>query len=59
MKLDVKKAKGPSKARRITVCPECGSTSIEWKLALEVVRHAYVCRDCNYVGTMVLKTEVD
>lgn len=57
MKLNVKKGSGPEKAGKVTTCPECGSTSIEWRMTLEGLRHAYMCNDCGYTGEVVLETE--
>lgn len=57
MKLKVKRPKGPGRGRTATTCPECGSTSIEWKMTLEGLRHAYVCNECGYTGEVVLETE--
>ena len=52
------KRKGtPGTGKRVTTCPECGSTSIEWKMTLEGLRHAYVCSECGYTGEVVLETE--
>ncbi|UCC94112.1 MAG: hypothetical protein JSW25_05480 [Thermoplasmata archaeon] len=57
MKLNVKSSSGPERKKRKTQCPECGSSSIEWKMTLEGLRHGYVCRDCGYTGEVVLETE--
>ncbi|UCC93959.1 MAG: hypothetical protein JSW25_04650 [Thermoplasmata archaeon] len=57
MKLNVKSKGGPVKSDKVTTCPECGSTSIEWKMTLDGLRHAYVCNDCDYTGEVVLETD--
>ncbi|NIP36243.1 MAG: hypothetical protein GWN18_14955 [Thermoplasmata archaeon] len=56
MKLNVRKEGKPSKPRKVTTCPECGSRAIEWKLSLDTLRHDYVCPDCGYQGTVLLET---
>lgn len=59
MKLAKKRpGKREDPSMRMTSCPKCGSTGIEWKLTLEGGRHSYVCPDCGYSNAMVIETTV-
>ena len=39
--------------RKVTFCPTCGSTNIEWELPHTWSK--WRCRECNYVGVFVIE----
>jgi len=43
----------------VQVCPRCGSTNIKLSSKLDVwlTPKQYVCKDCGYVGPIVLELE--
>lgn len=49
---DMKRPRGPS----ILVCPVCGSTEITYYMGLKT-GYQYQCKNCNYVGALVLEKE--
>ena len=45
------------KIRRILTCPHCGSERLIYNAGL-ITGQVYHCLDCDYVGSLVLETEV-
>ncbi len=58
MKL-AKRVPTKDKDKKVTalVCPDCGGTNIGYWLAY-VPSGSYVCHDCNYRGSFIIKREV-
>ncbi len=42
---------------RILRCPSCGSTRVELA-AGQITGQVYHCRDCQYVGALILEVDV-
>jgi predicted RNA-binding Zn-ribbon protein involved in translation (DUF1610 family) len=42
---------------RILRCPMCGSTQVELA-AGQITGQVYHCRDCQYVGSLILEVDV-
>lgn len=48
----------PTHRNRILRCPTCGSVRIDL-VAGQITGQVYHCRDCQYVGSLILEVEVD
>ncbi|MFQ5553348.1 MAG: hypothetical protein ACE5EW_06485 [Thermoplasmata archaeon] len=44
--------------RRVLTCPECGSSDLYWEAGM-IAGQLYHCRDCNYVGALVVEKETE
>jgi len=45
----------------VLVCPRCGSKNIELSSRLDawLMPKRYICRECGYIGPLVLEIEVE
>jgi len=58
----IKKIKWKGKASdKVIVCPRCGSThlTLSSKMDAWLTPRKYLCKDCGYVGPIVLEIEKD
>jgi len=47
----------PRRGKTVLLCPKCGSVRIAL-VAGSIVGQVYHCAKCDYVGSLVLETEV-
>jgi len=47
----------PKRGRTVLLCPKCGSIRISL-IAGSIVGQVYHCQKCDYVGSLILETDV-
>ena len=52
-----KKEKKPRK-KTMTLCPQCGGRELYYEAGL-VTGYKYHCKDCDYVGMVVIERDID
>jgi|MudIll2142460700_1097286.scaffolds.fasta_scaffold2460233_2 predicted RNA-binding Zn-ribbon protein involved in translation (DUF1610 family) len=54
---DIKAGRKRQRRKTVLRCPQCGSTNITYELGL-ITGYKYFCKDCQYVGALVIQDEV-
>ena len=48
----------PPRKRKILLCPACGGNELYYENAL-ITGHKYHCKDCDYIGALVIEQDLE